>query len=257
MGVFRKLKSLFPIPTAWQQVDEKKKFCLRAEEAYRWLQMELGNVEEEKAGSIELLSTDNTWDKIWAKVNTMEINKTYTLFCHGTPADILSSGVRTNSLAGTITRVQDGIFLITVRMGQAANGFATAYWDGVSGASRGTYTENNIYGKVTSLQTDVDNRVVGKQQMKSIPGSTNSCRIDFENGVCCFLILSMPGNRTWIGYVYTGGDGTCSAIQINSATNMTVTGNTNYITVTFNYTSTGNFFMTAIPFRGSGVPSFH
>ena len=93
---------------------------------------------------------------------------------------------------------------------------------------------------------------------KSITGGTNTCRIDFSGGVYTFMILSMPGaSRTWVGTICVSGDGTVYIQQINSYTGITVTAGTNYITVTFDYSSDANLHMVSIPFRGSGVPEFH
>ena len=109
-----------------------------------------------------------------------------------------------------------------------------------------------------SLYDICQERVVGKRQTKEIAGGANSCRIDFNNGEIVFMILSMPGpTRTWVGTAYTGSNGDVTVEQLNSNTAISVTGYNKYVEVTFNYSSTGYMHMTAIPFRGSGVPVFH
>lgn len=39
MATFQKFRNIFPIPKPWEQHEEKKQFCIRLNDAYRWLQM--------------------------------------------------------------------------------------------------------------------------------------------------------------------------------------------------------------------------
>lgn len=127
-----------------------------------------------KAGNLILTSSDDTWAKIWAKVNELPVAKPYTFYGNATAVNILSKGVRNNTLIGIIMRNDTDKFALLVRMGASANGFATVYWTGVSSSDRGTYSELDITGEINNIAKRAFSKTdISPNSSESIPLENN------------------------------------------------------------------------------------
>ena len=95
-----------------------------------------------KATKISLISSDNTWSKIWAKINTLTTYEPTPFYSNNTPFNLWSGGARNNSIVGTITRISSTAFWIVGRAGGASdnNVIAMTFTD-VNSSEAGTYAE--------------------------------------------------------------------------------------------------------------------
>lgn len=238
--------------------------------------------------AIILFDTDDTWAKVWAKLDDLQTNYPASFFCNHQAATVLSDGLINNTLVGTIVRYSADTFLGQIRIGSSSNSIGSFYLTGASASSAGTFTLRSITseldGKIdtssiknnhsttdsgyvldarqaVTLWDAIGERVVGKRQQKAFTGSSSqqSVRVDVPNGAY-FVILQIPGiNRSWVGLIYVAGDGTTTASQINTAqTGITVRINgANRFYIDFTYSSDSNIHMVSIPLRNSTNPTFH
>lgn len=238
--------------------------------------------------SVILFDTDDTWAKVWEKLDDLQTNYPASLFCNHSASAVLSDGLIDNTLVGTIVRYSTDTFLGQIRIGASGNSIGSFYLTGASASSAGTFTIRNVMtdlnGKIdtsaiknnhsttdsgyvldarqgVTLWDAIGERVVGKRQVQAFTGSSSqqSVRVDVPSGAY-FIILQIPGiNRSWVGLVYVAGDGTTTASQINTAqTGITVRINgANRFYIDFTYGSDSNIHMVAIPLRNSSNPTFH
>lgn len=238
--------------------------------------------------AIILFDTDDTWAKVWAKLDGLQTNYPASFFCNYQAAAVLSDGLIDNTLVGTIVRYSTDTFLGQIRIGGSGNSIGSFYLTGASASSAGTFTIRNVMTDLNekidtsaiknnhstedagyvldarqgkTIYDRIDTRVVGQRQYIAITGSDSqqSVRIDVDGGAY-FVILQLPGiNRTWVGLIYVNGSGTVTFSQINTAqTGITVTTSGTYrFYANFTYTSDTNFHMVAIPLRNNTVPVFH
>lgn len=112
-----------------------------------------------KGKTIILLSTDDSWVKIWAKLNILNLRETASIYSHSTPTDVLSNGVRNTTLIGTVCKTATSTFDFFVRYG-TNNGAMACRIEGVSSESSGTYSERtvdrNYEGTTTTVATQAD-----------------------------------------------------------------------------------------------------
>lgn len=243
-------------------------------------------VEQMFSPSIALLDTDDTWAKIWAKLDTLGVNESASFFCYYSTATIFTDGISSNTLIGTIARYGADTFMGHVRIGSSGNSVGSFYLTGASASSAGTFTMRNVMTdlndkidtsaiknnhsttdagyvldarQAVTLWDSIGERTVGKRQSKSITGSSSaqSIRIDLTNGGF-FIILAITGlNKIWAGLVYTGSDGSTNAQQMNTSTGITVTTGSYCIYANFTHTSNSSMHMVAIPLRSNTIPTFH
>ena len=211
--------------------------------------------------AVILFDTDDTWAKVWAKLDGLQTNYPASFFCNYQAAAVLSDGLINNTLVGTIVRYSTDTFLCQIRIGGSGNSIGSFYLTGASASSAGTFTIRNVMTDLSTLQDAIGERVVGKRQVQSFTGSSSqqSVRVDVPNGAY-FIILQIPGiNRTWVGLIYVSSDGTTTASQINTAqTGITVRINgANRFYIDFTYSSDSNIHMVSIPLRNSATPTFH
>lgn len=245
-------------------------------------------LDAEKARVIVFTDEDNTWQKMWAKINALENGETAAFYCYSDVASVFTSGVNSNTMAGTISRYSGSTFGGTIRLGSSGNGVGVFWLSNASASSAGSFSLRNVgselSGKVNTsavvnnhttteagyvldarqgktIYDRIDTRVVGQRLYIPVTGkeTQQSVRIDVEGGAY-FVILQLPGvNRTWVGIIYVNGSGTVTFAQINTAqTGITVTTSGTYrFYANFTYTSDTNIHMVAIPLRNNTVPVFH
>lgn len=174
MGIIKHLKSILPLPKRWDNDDDAKKFGLRLEDAYRWLQVQRENDLEVSGRTIMLLSADNTWAKIWAKINQLGYGETATFFSNSTPYGILSGGVRSVNCSGTICRFSETTFHLFLKVTNAYGVFASLTSASSSGA---TYAETILNPTINNLTTTAGGYALDARQGKAL----NDNKLDAAN----------------------------------------------------------------------------
>jgi len=189
-----------------------------------------------KTDNLVLTSSDDTWEKIWTKVNALQTNRPYAFYSHATPANILSTGVRNNTLVGMILRTDTDKFGLIYRLGAAGNALATAYWTGMSSSLRGTYSERNITGEISAVQTLAGMRSLDVQ---SISANSNKNITLESNGRYFIIFNSVSSSGKCIAIVSVTSTGTVNANIIGTASNLSFdTGTANKLKVTNGTTQT-------------------
>lgn len=103
---------------------------------------EINQINSERARKIYLTDSDNTWEKIWAKLNTVGVGETATFRANATPMMVLSGNVRNFALNGTVTRTSSANFGFIGRI--AGNNVLLCEIANTSSSSRGTYSESDL-----------------------------------------------------------------------------------------------------------------
>lgn len=137
--IFQNLRSLLPIPGRWS--DEGKSFALKIEDAYKWLQTQMANdrenTEASKAKKILLGDEDNSWEKIWDKIDVLSVGEAADIFIYSTITSILTNGRFTTSEGGVIWRTGQGTFRFI--MNNTENDTINYTISGASRESSGTF----------------------------------------------------------------------------------------------------------------------
>ena len=157
-----------------------------------------------KAKVIHCTSTDNTWSKIWTKINALATGETATIYFHNTAYSAFSNNARTTGYpCGTITKLNTntdfGLLLKTV-----FNETISVYVTGSSSSSQGTYSE--------------------KIATNASPYITATTLSDFQTAILA-TAGSMQDQQTVVGYCFPnftdvhGFDGSPGAITISRRQN--------------------------------------
>lgn len=119
-----------------------------------------------KATKLSLLSSDNTWAKIWAKINALTTLEPAPFYSSNTPFNLWSKGARNNSIIGTITRISSSSFWIVGRAGGPSdNNVVAVTFSDVTSSEEGTYTE-----KIMALDENVQYQAGQTLSMSSYSG---------------------------------------------------------------------------------------
>ena len=253
--MFKNLKSIYPLPKGWDGDDDRRKFGVRIQQLFEWVQKSIKNLFTNKSEFIYIPST-TSWSEVWGEINRLENGQTATFTAEASGYSTLSNGARENKVYGTISRRSDTQFNFMLRLNTSSI-FAGNLTGATEDGTDRVYAERAYYSEIDTLQSDVANRPYGRRITKSIPGNTNTCRIDFPAGE--FLInINVPGlSRTWFGLVYVATTGSVSIEKLTGQTGITVTAGTSYITATFTYTTDTTLHLWAMPLRSNTFPSFH
>ena len=107
---------------------------------------------ENKAETIYLTTSDDTWAEIYEKISALPLAKPATLYVHANAISALTGGAQTTGAwGGIISRTGTGAFSLILK--STGNQLRAAYITGASGSSSGTYTEVNYYNKADGYVT--------------------------------------------------------------------------------------------------------
>lgn len=208
--------------------------------------------ERHMATDIDLTSSDTVWSLIWAKLNTLDVNRSALFRSWATASNIWTSAKRDNTMFGIVSRRSDTQFVFTYRLNE--NKLYVGSLDGASSSTPGTFTEEEVI-----FASDIENRVVGQRITSAIAAAGNTKTITLDDGCCCFLIASMPGiSRCWVGVCYTASDGTVTFEKINSSSVIQAevpANTTNKLKFTWTYSSASTLNILCIPYRGTKIPT--
>jgi len=223
MKVFKYLRSLLPIPTKWE--GEDKQFALRLEDAFKWLQMDSSDRDDriEEKGKRIYLSTDTTWATVWEKINVLSFGETALFEAYSTAYGVLSGGVRSNTMHGTITRRGNNFYMI-LRMN--SDSFVVATVANASESSAGTYTERVITGELDNHQA----KEIAANMTSSILTATITTQ---ASAVTAFevTLIGTATTRMYKALVYCAANGSITRQEIYKGSNITVTNTTNKLVI--------------------------
>ena len=103
-----------------------------------------------KTETIILTSSDTAWSQVWAKINTLSVGSTATIYSPSTQSGILTKNVRSNSLYGLISRGSSTRFYLMYAHSTATNLFGIGTLDASSSEATG-YSERDITGRLSEI----------------------------------------------------------------------------------------------------------
>lgn len=195
---------------------------------------EIDQINSERARKIYLTDSDNTWEKIWAKLNTLSVGETATFRGNATPMSTLSGGVRAFALNGAVTRTSSSTFGFIGRI--SGNNVLLCEIASVSSSSRGSYSESdlshtlndkvlNLVGsKGTALQSgdDLNNFRSGGLYYSSNAATTNSL-LNCPHRDSNFTLIVKESTSTAWGMQIILGTGSTATIYYRSINNQSWT----------------------------------
>ena len=105
----------------------------------------------DKSKKVILTSSDNTWAKIWEKINAVSSGESVPFYAVSTAFNLWSKGARNNTIVGTLGRIGSNTFLVIGRIGSSENQVFAMRFEGTTASAEGTYTEKDNSASPTDV----------------------------------------------------------------------------------------------------------
>lgn len=115
---------------------------------------------------IILTTSDDTWAKIWTKINKLSSGDTATFTAESSQFGIISSNARSNKVYGTISRRTGSEFEFLLRANSNATTVIISKIENASSSSPGSYSET---GNFMSIYTDNTGSGTAVTSLETIP----------------------------------------------------------------------------------------